>query len=61
MEDREALIRRLEAAVYVAREAGMSRDEILDVVEQGMTAAEEARPKAPEMLAEYRRRFGHAA
>lgn len=59
--NREDLIRRLEASVYVAREGGLSREEILEVVNEGIANAEAARPVAGELLQRYHDRFGHAA
>lgn len=50
MADREALKRRLEAAAYVCREAGMTQDDIIDVVLEGIQAAEADRPQAANLL-----------
>jgi alkylhydroperoxidase/carboxymuconolactone decarboxylase family protein YurZ len=59
--DSDALTRRLDAAAYSAREAGLTDEEILEIVRAASARADAARPRAAEALEDYRRRFGSAA
>ena len=55
METREALLRRLRSAAFVAAENGLTVGDIINEVLAGIDEAEAARPKAAEAFAEYQR------
>jgi hypothetical protein len=60
--DREAAKSRLYSAAYVAREAGLDEDEILETVRAGVAEAAAKWSHTDAALAEYRDRRGrHAA
>jgi hypothetical protein len=62
--ERAAVENRLRAAAFVAADAGLTDDEILAVIADGVRQARAqaaGRAETAEALATYQERFGHAA